>query len=942
MVSKVITYNFNEDFIDCLVNYIQKEFISKSKYDLSKLAVIFGGKRPSLFVKRQLSVSIDKSFYPPKFFSIDEFINYIVKKQKNVLPINDLNVCYILYNLTKKIAPEVLSGREKFSEFLPWAKELARFIDELDLEIIDSEALKSIQYNAEIGYEIPENVNKLLEHIISIRQAYHKKLKDNNTYPRSLKYNTAANLISNIEFPEFDKILFCNFFYLSKSEEKIIKSLYDRDKTILFFQRDDRIWPVFEKLSDNLSCKIKPDRKIEHKPNIEIQRGFDIHSQIGLVRKYLKKKDNFDETVIVLPDSNSLIPLLSEISVFIDDFNVSMGYPLNRTTLYSLFQAIFKSQSTCRDNMYYTKDYLKVLTHPFMKNLAIINSNSSITRVLVHKIEELLKGVEKTNLSGNLFIKLSNIQQYEKLYSLVISTLKNMHIDVNVSDLKTVVEKLHFFGFNLWSKIKNFSDLSKSLDEFLNILIDKSFIGFYPLNLKILEKIFSIKDKLQNALFNHEEFDLNDIFKIFDDKLANELVSFYGSPLKGLQILGLFETRALSFKNVIVMNVNESVLPKLKVSEPLIPRQIMISLGLDRLEQAEEIQRYHFMRLISSAENVYLVYNDNPENIRSRFIEELIWDKQVHEQKLSVFSEPQAKFKTEVLSHKSTIQKTPKMIEVLRKLTYSPSSIDTYLNCPLRFYYQYVLKLKETEEMLEEPKGSDMGSFIHELLEEAFSEFVGSKPVIDENFKGKFLKLFDKKFDVIMKKRMKAEAFMVKDVLEYRLTKFLDKEKTREVEEIVSLEDSSLGSNIELSGNKFDFKCIIDRLDKLENGSFLIIDYKTGTSAKAPKGIKSLNNMEFNRESIKKTIRSFQLPLYYYFVRKNYKEASLNAVLYNLKTLDFTAFVKNIKYADDVMQKCIQALDCIVQEILDVDKDFEADESKPQNCKYCPFFYLCR
>ena len=138
--------------------------------------------------------------------------------------------------------------------------------------------------------------------------------------------------------------------------------------------------------------------------------------------------------------------------------------------------------------------------------------------------------------------------------------------------------------------------------------------------------MYDIVDEIRQAVFSEEPFPVEDLFKIFSEKIEREIVAFSGSPLKGLQILGLFETRALNFKHVIVMDVNEGVLPHVNLYEPLIPREVMISLNLDRLEQEEEIQRYQFMRLISSAKTVHLVYQESRDKERSRFVEELIWD----------------------------------------------------------------------------------------------------------------------------------------------------------------------------------------------------------------------------------------------------------------------------------------------------------------------------
>jgi inactivated superfamily I helicase len=112
-------------------------------------------------------------------------------------------------------------------------------------------------------------------------------------------------------------------------------------------------------------------------------------------------------------------------------------------------------------------------------------------------------------------------------------------------------------------------------------------------------------------VFAEEKFQPMEVFRIFLNKLETEKVAFKGSPLKGVQVLGFLESRSLNFETVIVMDMNEGVMPRIRMNEPLIPREVMLALGLSQIEKEEEIQRYHFMRLIAHAKRSYLVYEDN-------------------------------------------------------------------------------------------------------------------------------------------------------------------------------------------------------------------------------------------------------------------------------------------------------------------------------------------
>ncbi len=927
-MDKISTYSFCESFLDRLVDKIEQEYVQE-RNDLSRLAICFGGKRPALFLKRELAKRMDKSFYPPRFFTIDEFIAYTLKKKKTFQGALDLDQCFTLYKLAKKVCPEILKGRETFAQFLPWTREILYFIDQLDLELIDSQSLEKIEFNARIGYAVPDDINRLLKNIVDLREAYHLKIEQQHHFSRGFQYYKAAEVINKVSFDEFDQILFCNFFYFHQTEERIVKSLYERNKAQLIFQGDQRKWPVLERISRHFSCSLREGDEPEvPQYHLKLYSGFDAHAQVAHVREILKSIKNVNDTVIVLPDSDKIVPLLSEITTIAQEFNISMGYPLKRSSLYSLFELIFKTQLSRKEDRYYAKDYLKVLRHPFIKNLKL-RSDITVTRILIHKIEEILTGKERASISGSSFIELDEIMKCHKLYEATDEMLQRLGLVISKRELRAILQNIHELFFLNWETVEKFSMFADALEQTLNMLVDKSFLKNYPLNLNIATRMLDIKDELAQAAFKHEQFPQEEVFKIFESKAAREMVSFVGSPLKGLQVLGLFETRSLNFENVIILDVNEGVLPKLNVYEPLIPREVMISLNLDRLELEEEIQRYQFMRLISSAKNVHLVYQESKDKERSRFVEELMWEEQ--KKNLSVSNGTpvtQASFEVKVTQSKKVVLKTPAMIKALKEHIYSASSINTYLRDPLEFYHNYVLGLREQEDLLDEPEARHVGIFIHELIEDAFKPFINKKPNISTAFRGRFQKMFDEKFNEIFGKTMKSDSFLLKSVIAERLNRFLDNEEfneERQVDKIMHLE-SKFEDTIALSCGDIRFKYIIDRIDQLYDGTVMIIDYKTGSIDQMPRAIDRIRSMELSRESIFENIKSFQVPLYFYYLNKRFKGKSINAALYNLRTLEFHKFIdsKTSFGVDEINDAFFKVLDFTISEILDPNVPFES------------------
>ena len=960
-MGKIVTFSPAENFIGRLADMLEEV---EPAGNLSRTAIVFGGKRPALYLKRELAQRFRKAFFPPAFFTVDEFMEYVVRRQENFQRISEIEACYLIYRLSQEIPPHLASpsrgeefdgitspargeGKGEFSRFLPWAREIYAFIEQLDLEDIQPERLENVEKSAEIGFDIPESINAQLKTIIALRDSYHQVLEREKRYSRGLIYRLAVRHISEIGPVEFDRVIFAGLFYMTRTEEQVIKHLYEKDRATIVFQGDQSEWSVLARTSKVLGCSVEPffAKATAGKPeyNVKLYAGFDVHSQACLVREILGTipPAKREKTVIVVPEPAGLLPLLSEVAGLAGEFNVSMGYPLKRSSLHSLFRAVFRAQETRHGSRYYTRDYLRVLSHPFIKNLKL-ESEPAVTRVLVHRLEEFLLGVVDNPLGESLFVGLKEIESLKQVYASTNEILSRMNLIVDAGELKNTLRELHRYLFLDWEekKLNTFNLFSGILEKFIDLLLRRSSLARYPLNLEFVRAVLAIKKEMETASFRDEKFPAAEIFRIFEDRLNNEMINFSGSPLKGLQVLGLFETRNLSFQEVIVIDANESVLPRLRLSEPLIPRDVMLNIGLERYGLEEEIQRYQFHSLLAPAHNVYLIYDGNLKKGRSRYLEEIIWEKQRKDLSLEEPPLRKAFFNVRAAPAKGTIGKSPDMATFLRNFRYSASSVDTYLQCPLMFYYRYVLGLREKEELLEEPEGKEIGTFIHVLLEEAYQGFLGKEPIIDEKFRIFFLDMMEERFRTGFQKTIKAGDFLVRQLLRQRLEKFLDYERDeRKVREIVSLEQG-LEDEVESSGHIFKFGYKVDRIDRLPGNRLLVIDYKTGAERKMP-AVKKLEEMEMTRESIREAVSSFQLPLYINFIEKRYKEAGTTAALYYLRKTSLVEFPgeEYLPQKEMIMARCLQALQYILSEITNPAAGFSPDED---SCRSCRFGDICR
>jgi len=938
------SYNLSEDFISQLTDFIEENFLDRCG-DYRNVACVFGGKRPSLFLTRSLAKRLKRAYYPPRTFSIDEFLTYLMLKKHKFSRIGSLEACHTIYTLTKKVSPSITTAAGSFSQFLPWAEEIVAFIEQLDLEDVDNESLRTVQMSAAIGYEVPQSVNNLLKHIIKIRTAYHAALKKKSMVSRGLLYCQVSKEIKKIALNEFDAVIFCNFFYLHETEARIIDELIQRKQGIYLAQGDPSQWSVLAANAKRLNMSLVPTASgTKQDTSFSLYAGGNLHAQVCLVREIIKKLKNKEDTVIVLPRREALIPLLSEISSYVDDYNVSLGYPLSRSALFALINALFAVQESKKDSLYYSRDYLKVLRHPLVKN-ALLRGEAVITRVIVHKIEEALAGTLRSEIGGSLFISLDAIEEESVIYEAACATLKNIGIATNPDDLIDTIKHVHRLFFRLWEGVDTFRAFARTLNELIDALLDKSMVAAHPVNLKVVERLKNLVDEFESLGFSDETCSLKELSVIFLRILRGEVISFSGSPLKGLQILGLFETRSLSFENVIIMDVNESALPKLKIYEPLIPREVMLSLGLNRLEKEEEIQRYQFMRLIRGAKHAHLIYEENQVKEKSRFIENLLWQKQKEAKRLHVIDTTKGTFYPYTASKEvvpPSLVKTKEIIESLKSATYSASRVNTYLNCPLEFYYRYVLGLGGAEDLLAEPQAREVGTFVHELLEEAFKMFLGKQPVFDRAFRERFWGLFETRFAQTLTKRMKADAFLLKHIIKNRLEKFIAKEEERGIGKIISLE-REFKETLALNGHAVKFISKVDRIDEASDGEIMIIDYKTGGADLVPRSLQALEAMELNLSSIREKIKSFQLPLYYVFVAKQFSGRSVNAQTYSIRNLEQKSLfsTETPTQRSRTIEKCMEGLTCLISEIFDPQVPFTPTKGQ-RRCQFCVYAGHCR
>lgn len=945
---------------DDLIKKTAQSLIEEHKNnDLSEIAVVFPGIRPGIYLLKYLTEMYKKSYIPPVRFSIESFITYTARKEaQDCYPIDIIDANYILYNIANGIQDSYINkyhnGFKKWDIFFPLGIKLAEAIDELDIARIEEKKVKEIEEFEKLDDSIAPDAKALWASMSNIRENYHNILKEKGWTTKGMDYQYAVKWINekgNNAFPEFQSIYFVGFNALNKSEEFIIKNLWEVGKGKIFWQSNideiynarqgtpyyfhRKIWKSWD-MPELVPLSQSTEKDYD---KYRFYEGFNIHSQVKKIKEILNKDDKYENTAIVLPNENALIPVIEEI-VLSDNrkFNITMGYPLARTPIYTLFEFIFRAQENRDENtgFYYFRDYLSIMKHPYIKGMYPKEKNTA---------RKLEASINDMNIA---FIDIDTM-------------LADIRGRLEPEEIKTI-EYIHNILFKGFQSINTLNALADGIENVLKEIYKNTSAKEYNPAKEYFAKMIGILDNLRNLEISGKIFEQRLLFNIFRGYVKTNQVHFTGEPLQGIQIMGMLETRGLRFDRVIVMDVNEGIVPGIYKYDPILPVGLRRILGLSDYKDRESLYAYNFFRLINGASISHIIYNTGEDlegkNIKSRFVEQLIWEIEKAKGILPPDKKDVISFNLKFKQPRPLlIEKSEENIDIIKKIKFSPSSLDTYIKCPLRFYYQYILKLMAPEDVEESPDRKTIGNIIHQTLQRFFEDYIGKTLTIDKDA--------EKKMTIILMETIEGHygkisedgnLLLLYEIGKYRLKNFLRAEKQRtkdmsiqiqELEEFYGGKGKKTGTviNIDSSG-AVTIRGKIDRVDKIRE-EYLIIDYKTGSSSKPP-SIKNVLEEEISspREFMKKYIKSTQLPIYILLYTNSGKDIDykyIDAGLYTIQDAKLnTLFSKDKEYKTEFMEKFIEALTLLFKEMFNSDIPFAPDTDDANNCKNCPFISMCK
>ncbi len=939
--------------------------------DSRNLTVIFPNRRAGLFLQKELAKRIEKPIWLPQISSLEDFIlaRSQFKKIENFESVLWLHEVYLNHQ----------EKGETLDKFFFWGEMIIKDFEEIDQYGVDANHLfTSIKSQKELDQEFyffseeekkiissfwatflpksSKNQDLFLETWKILKSIYTEYksflISKGKAYNGMIYANFLEHLLAD-DFSDDGKFLFVGFNALTAVEERILKYyiehkgadvLWDTDVYYLHDNSQEagyfhRIYQKDNILGNTFKSPI-PDHLAEPKSITATGVSLEVGQAKALGEKLsiLMSKPHFkaENIVIVLPNEYMLFPVLHALPKELKDINITMGFPLKDAPIYSLLESVLMLQNmrkpTINGDIFYYRPVISILEHPLISALDISN------------FKEFTDKIRKYNL---VFISDSQISFNSPLLKLIFSKPKNP-LDYLLDILKTI--------------------LAQSEIEKRGLEID--FINKY------YHHIFQLKEVLgaQVDLLSYEF-----LIQLFQKVSRSLKIPFSGEPLKGVQIMGILETRNLDFEYVFILNMNENVWPASPKSGSFIPYNIRRAFDLPTHEHQDAIYAYLFYRLLQRSKEVVFYYNTVSEfNVNgelSRLVMQLDLES-THSIEKKILTNPiSLSFKKEISVKKDySVMKRLSRFTTDFKTAYmsrlTPSALDTYLYCKLRFYYKYVAELYEEDQIKEELDALIFGNILHDAMEILYRQFTITQKTsivesrhffwLKEGVDGAINEAFQKQYQIEgdrKKVMIEGRNIIAAEIIKKMINKILNIDEKYAPFKIIGLEAGtkegfSIDVPLEVNGRNhvIGLKGKIDRID-LKAGVLRVIDYKTGKDEKTFENLDSL----IDRENIKRNKTAFQIFFYSYLVQNRYKGSyeHIEPSIFNSKQLFDDKFDwRLIQKEKDESEIKIQSfgqysngfekiLKKLLKEIWNTKNSFDQTPDL-KKCQYCPYNGICK
>ncbi len=516
-----------------------------------------------------------------------------------------------------------------------------------------------------------------------------------------------------------------------------------------------------------------------------------------------------------------------------------MGYPLSRTPLFTFFEHLFEVLRTRDDDgRVFGPRYLNFVLHPYTKNIFYRDRSGErpdVTRVLFHAFEEHFarKGM-------SAFWSLEELETEGNLWATVDELSKSLEDRPLRGELRDHLRSIHDGTLRDFAEIRDAADFGRKVNRVLEYVYAHSSARQHPFFYPFAEAFRKRFEALAGSRFGTVAFeDPSSYFHLFRKIVTGGNVPFAGTPLRGLQVLGFWETRGIPFEDVALLDANEGVLPAFPRSDTLLPRAVRKALGLPTYADLERQMAYHLEALVRGARRVQVFYVENKDRERSRFVERILWDLEKDG------GGPRGNGSVGAVRYAvdlrtgdpGPVAKTADILAFLRDFRYSASSLNTYLACPLSFFNAHVLGLRERESAEDSLESKDIGSLVHAVLEDLYRPFVGKTFKASDLGRAGLEAAVERRFGERFGRDPRGGAFLLKHQVVRHLRAFLSRYQAEVLADqpsgSIKLLELETKRDLELAFGTDSYPATV-KADRVEerNGVLHILDYKTGAGSK--------------------------------------------------------------------------------------------------------------
>ena len=959
---------------------------------LEKVTLVFPNRRASLYFRKHLGSLLNKPAFSPSLITIEDFIAGF----STALVPDKLELIHRLYSTYRQIlhGQNEQDQAESFDQFYFWGEMLLKDFDEVDKYLVQVEHLfkdLSNQKELDAGFDFlteeqrsflksfwlsfdeKDSANKtrflyIWRQLFSVYEAFKKSLdKEHLAYEGMLHREVAENIHQrytsgnskfNVESSDKPLLIFVGFNALTRAEEKIMAYFVEQNLATVSWDVDayymhhsiqeaGRFFREYQQhpvLGKTFQKDVPSNfRKIT---KINLYGAAQPIGQAKLMSHLLatKLKEGFkaDETLVVLPDEKLVMPVLHGVSANVDKLNVTMGFPLTSTPLFNLVELIMEMQINRKDQFLNHKQVIALLGHPYVvaadageahaKRKEILKNNwvhipTAYLRsgVELHRI--LFKGFNEDSVGTNLQISLTNY-------------LRNIVTEIGRLKRIQAVDREFCFHF-----IKLLNQLER--------IVGHEVISSPG------EETLAARDERKK-----ERLALKSFLRLFRQLVRSEKIPFRGEPLQGLQVMGVLETRNLDFKNVFVLSLNEGSFPTFGSRGSYIPFNIRKAYNLPIAEHQDSMYAYLFYRVLQRAENIYLFHNTETDDLGqgelSRYVQQLIFESGLPIERNTLHNELRPH---DILP--ITIQKDQRVFDGLARYcagnkeekVLSPSALNDYLECRLRFYFKYIARIREANEIEEDLDARVLGNFLHKVMELFYQNIIDEKksPRIERgDFErtGRIDELIDQAFiknyslDPTKEVVYEGQRLVVREIVRRFVDRILEMDKEYAPFTIEALERRDIQYSVPLEVEGKPVVVLggsIDRADRKEN-VVRVIDYKTGKDELTFQDVTSL----FNRDT-KRNKAAFQTLLYTLLYQKKVSHPGMRLVpgLLNRINLFADDFEFGLKHAGSYLTDATPLLPdfekfvfTLLNEMYDPAVPFD-QTSHEELCKFCSYKTIC-